>query len=244
MKLFFISLVLIVTACSCKFSEDRKSDSNTTKTTAQTFKVRYIRENDADFTQINNAIVNIGKGKTKLLIDVRTKSSEHYIFAFKENIIKISNYGGDSVDVYGVDNKPVRKDYVEAVSDTIKNLSAFVIKEQNNTYVKKCSFQDSGSELYYPTFEYRYCYADDADNDGEPEFYLTYYGESDGLDAKPLKVITYYHFDKAKATAYYPAGNEEDKYYVEYDKNWKTLPKMIQEKVNNILESRKNETKP
>lgn len=242
MKLFFISVLFITTACSCKFSEDGKDSGD--KNVKPVLKIRYLHEKDPDFKLLNNAIVNIGKGKTKLLIDVRTKSLEHYIFAFKENIIKISNYGGDSVDVYGLDNKPVRKDYVEPVSDTTKTLSAFIIKEQNNTYIKKCTFQDSGNELYYPTFEYKYCLADDIDSDGQPEFYLTYFGESDGLDAKPLKVITYYRFNKVKATAYYPAGNEEDEYHVDYDKNWKTLPKIIQKKVNHILESRKNETKP
>ena len=234
-------MLFITIACSCKFAEDGKNSGN--KSVKPALKIRYLHEKDPDFNLLNNAIVNIGKGKTKLLIDVRTKSLEHYIFAFKENIIKISNYGGDSVDVYGLDNKPVRKDYVEPVSDTTKMLSAFIIKEQNNKYIKKCTFQDSGSELYYPTFEYKYCLADDIDNDGQPEFYLTYFGESDGLDAKPLKVITYYHFNKVKATAYYPAGNEEDEYHVEYDKNWKTLPKIIQKKVNHILESRKSETK-
>jgi hypothetical protein len=241
MKLFFISVLLITVVCSCKFAEDGKNSEN--KSVKPTLKIRYLHEKDPDFNLLNNAIVNISKGKTKLLIDVRTKSLEHYIFAFKENIIKIINYGGDSVDVYGLDNKPVRKDYVEPVSDTTKMLSAFIIKEQNNKYIKKCTFQDSGSELYYPTFEYKYCLADDVDNDGQPEFYLTYFGESDGLDAKPLKVITYYLFEKIKATAYYPAGNEEDEYYIDYDKNWKTLPKIIQKKVNHILESRKSETK-
>ena len=241
MKLFFISMLFITIACSCKFAEDGKNSGN--KSVKPALKIRYLDEKDPDFDLLNNSIVNIGKGKTKLLIDVRTKSLEHYIFAFKENIIKISNYGGDSVDVYGLDNKPVRKDYVEPVSDTTKMLSAFIIKEQNNKYIKKCTFQDSGSELYYPTFEYKYCLADDVDNDGQPEFYLTYFGESDGLDAKPLKVITYYHFEKIKATAYYPAGNEEDEYYIDYDKNWKTLPKIIQKKVKHILESRKSETK-
>jgi len=241
MKLFFISMLFITVVCSCKFAEDGKNSGN--KSVKPALKIRYLHEKDPDFNLLNNSIVNIGKGKTKLLIDVRTKSLEHYIFAFKENIIKISNYGGDSVDVYGLDNKPVRKDYVEPVSDTTKMLSAFIIKEQNNKYIKKCTFQDSGSELYYPTFEYKYCLADDIDNDGQPEFYLTYFGESDGLDAKPLKVITYYHFEKVKATAYYPAGNEEDEYYIDYDKNWKTLPKIIQKKVNHILESRKSETK-
>ncbi|MBE5321325.1 hypothetical protein IM793_19340 [Pedobacter sp. MR2016-19] len=241
MKLFFISVLFITVVCSCKFAEDEKNSGN--KSVKPALKIRYLHEKDPDFNLLNNSIVNIGKGKTKLLIDVRTKSLEHYIFAFKENIIKISNYGGDSVDVYGLDNKPVRKDYVEPVSDTTKMLSAFIIKEQNNKYIKKCTFQDSGSELYYPTFEYKYCLADDIDNDGQPEFYLTYFGESDGLDAKPLKVITYYHFKKVKATAYYPAGNEEDEYYIDYDKNWKTLPKIIQKKVNHILESRKSETK-
>lgn len=241
MKLFFISILMIIISCSCKFSEDKKNSS--AKSSKSNPEITYLHENDTDFNQLNNAIVNIGSGKTKLLIDVRTKSSEHYIFAFKENIIKISNHGGDSVDVYGLDNKVVRKDYIEPVSDTTKRLSAFIIEEQNHKYIKKCTFQDSGTELYSPTFDYKYCLADDADHNGEPEFYLTYYGESDGLDVKPLKVITYYHFSKVKATAYYPAGNEEDKYHVEYDKNWKTLPKIIQQKVNHILELRKTEAK-
>jgi hypothetical protein len=111
---------------------------------------------------------------------------------------------------------------------------------------EKIKFQDFGNVVYYPEFFYDYCIIEDANRDGIVEYYLTYYGESDGLDAKPLKVIIYTQdkliseFKKSKITAFYPAGNENDIYYVDFDSNWKTLPEGIKNKSKAILNEIKN----
>lgn len=128
------------------------------------------------------------------------------------------------------------------------NLYALILLHDHGTEIEKLKFQDFGNEVYWPEFDYANCSISDEDKDGMPEFYLSYMGESDGLDAKPYKQIIYTQtpktkatFIKSKATAFYPAGNEEDVYRVEYDSNWKTLPQAIQQKSNNIIKKHKQQ---
>lgn len=88
-----------------------------------------------------------------------------------------------------------------------------------------------------------YCEVGDADKDGFPEFYLTYFGESDGLDAKPLKVIVYTKrgqktLSKSKITGWIPY-QEEDQYREERDANFNLLPKSIRLKAEKILKDAK-----
>ena len=133
---------------------------------------------------------------------------------------------------------------------TIKyhNLYAYLMLEDHGGLVQVAKFQDFGNEVYFPEFQYPYCLVDDADNDGVPEFYLTYFGLSDGLDEKPLKLIIYSSknvihsaYVKSKATAWYPGGNEDDSYRIEYDANWNKLQKSIQVRGMKILNEIKNE---
>lgn len=185
------------------------------------------------------------KGKITLLINATTPHQGSYAFLFKEKILSETHYGGDSSDVYGtLPNGTfgvVRRDYNEPYTTTIKNVYAYVLIEDHGGYVEKRKFQDFGNEVYFPEFLYDYCLVDDADANGDPEFYLTYFGLSDGLDAKPLKVIVYCSsYPKAKATAYYPAGNEEDVYHVTYDDGWGMLPKKIQQRANAIIKEVKD----
>ncbi|WP_320054458.1 hypothetical protein [uncultured Acetobacteroides sp.] len=185
------------------------------------------------------------KGEITLLINVATPHQGCYVFLFKEKIISETHHGGDSSDVYGtLPNGTfgvVRRDYNEPYTTTIKNLYGYILAEDHGGYVEKRKFQDFGNEVYFPEFLYDYCLVDDADGNGDPEFYLTYFGLSDGLDAKPLKVIVYSSScPKAKATAYYPGGNEDDVYYVTYDDSWSMLPKKIQQRANAIIKEVKD----
>lgn len=124
----------------------------------------------------------------------------------------------------------------------VHNLYAEIVLEDHGGTVPVASFKDFGNEVYWPEFLYPYCIVDDADHDGTPEFYLTYFGASDGLDAKPLKVIVYStehrihaRYVKNKVTAYYPAGNEDDRYHLEYDAGWKKLPKPIADRAMDLV---------
>lgn len=124
-----------------------------------------------------------------------------------------------------------------------RNLYAFLFLEDHGGLLEKARFQDFGNAVYWPQFDYRHCFVDDADADGAPEFYLSYMGDSDGLDAKPFKQIVYtkkgqdrlHDFTKAKATAFYPSGNEEDRYHIVYDDEWRDLPEPIRQLSQKIL---------
>ena len=187
-------------------------------------------------------------GNITKVINVYAPKLGHYDFIFTEKIIKQEKFGGNYSDVYGIkkDGKygVVRKEYNEPYVLTQKNLHAYVLLQDHGGYLKKAVFKDFGNEVYWPEFQYKYCLVDDADKNGIPEFYVSYFGASDGLDAKPFKVITYTYDDhntmfKSKATALYPAGNEEDVYTIEYDTNSNLLPKAIRKKIKWILDDHK-----
>ncbi|KGE12868.1 hypothetical protein [Sphingobacterium deserti] len=125
-----------------------------------------------------------------------------------------------------------------------RDLRAFVFAEDHGGLLEKVRFQDFGNPLYWPEFDYQNCFVEDADKDGLPEFYLSYMGESDGLDAKPYKQIVYYFpravqngiLIKAKATAHYPAGNEEDVYRTVFDVHWKEMPQDVKNRSKKVLD--------
>lgn len=186
-------------------------------------------------------------GKTTMIIHSES-SNGNYEFILKKKINKISKYGGDSVNVYGANGIIVRKDYNEPFTISEHTIYAFVILHQQERNSIQVTFQDFGNEVYTPNFVYDLCSVSDENNDGVPEFYLSYIGESDGLDAKPFKQIVYTYlststnknFIKSKSTAFYPAGNLEDVYHVKYDDNWNQLPKSIQLKSAGIIKKHKN----
>jgi len=121
------------------------------------------------------------------------------------------------------------------------DLFAIIVKHAGNKTEQLSLFKDFGNVVYWPAFDYANCNISDENKDGKPEFYLSYMGNSDGLDTKPYKQIIYTFsagnntIVKSKATAYYPAGNEEDKYTEAFDANWKSLPKPVQAKSKGIL---------
>lgn len=190
--------------------------------------VEYLYKKDAAFSEILDEFWGGGKNATMIL---KVGSSYgHFIWIFeKERKEENRNTGTD-----------------DEISFKYHNIYANLLVEDHGGTLLMAKFQDFGGPLYFPEFQYPYCQVDDADHDGSPEFYLTYFGLSDGLDAKPLKVIIYTasqstrKFEKSKATAWYPWGNEGETYYVDYDANWKQLPKAIQLRGKKILNEIKN----
>jgi len=165
-------------------------------------------------------------GKTTMIIHCESRVGT-FDFVFKKKIL----------------NKETYRDGKDSYTISEHNLYAFVYIHDHGGILEKVKFQDFGNPVYTPEFDYPNCSISDENQDGIPEFYLSYMGHSDGLDAKPYKQIIYTipnpsagkPLTKAKATAYYPAGNEEDIYYEERDSNWQLLPKSIQNKSNSIL---------
>ncbi|WP_240904797.1 hypothetical protein [Sphingobacterium sp. SGR-19] len=94
-----------------------------------------------------------------------------------------------------------------------------------------------------PKYLINSCKIEDANQEGFPEFYLTYFEESDGLDAKPLKVIVYTRlggdkFSKSKITTWIPF-QPEHQYREENDANFRLLPQDIRLKAERILKEAK-----
>lgn len=190
--------------------------------------VEYLYKKDAAYNETLDEFW--GEGKNATMVVKVGSSYGHFIWIFeKERKEEIRNVGTS-----------------DAFSVKYHNIYANLLVEDHGGTLLMAKFQDFGNEVYSPEFQYPYCQVDDADHDGSPEFYLTYFGSSDGLDAKPLKVIIYTasqsarKFEKSKATAWYPAGNEEDTYHVEYDANWKKLPSLVQARGLKILKDIKN----
>lgn len=199
-----------------------------TANAAEKLAVERLYKKDAAFNEILDEFWGGGKNAT-MVIKVGS-SYGHYIWIFeKERKEENRNLGTN-----------------DEISFKYHNIYANLLVEDHGGTLLMAKFQDFGGPLYFPEFQYPYCQVDDADHDGSPEFYLTYFGFGDGLDAKPLKVIIYTasqsarKFEKSKATAWYPAGNEEDSYHVEYDANWAELPKAIQLRGKKILNDIKN----
>ena len=91
--------------------------------------------------------------------------------------------------MFGILMKKVEKGtYFEG---TPKDLYSGIFLEDHGGLIPQITFKDFAKDLGQPMYFINYCEVGDADKDGFPEFYLTYFGESDGLDAKPLKVIVY-----------------------------------------------------
>lgn len=209
--------------------------------------VRYYFPKDSllfeQVTQTSYGYQKEAYGQTTLIIQCNSEYGV-FDFIFKKKVITLTDYGGDSSEVYGKNGEVVRKDYNEPYTISEHNLYAFIVQhDKTGGTTLKAKFQDFGNEVYWPEFDYEFCLISDEDRDGKPEFYLSYTGMSDGLDAKPFKQIIYTIVDgtarldsvKSKATAYYPAGNDGDVYTVEYDENWKALPKAIRGKSKKIL---------
>jgi len=130
------------------------------------------------------------------------------------------------------------------LDDNPKDLYAGIFVEDHGGLIPKVTFKDFAKGLAQPKYLINYCEVGDANKDGFPEFYLTYFQESDGLDAKPLKVIVYTGigektFTKSKITGWI-SFQEEDEYREERDATFKILPKAIRLQAEKILNDAKN----
>lgn len=122
------------------------------------------------------------------------------------------------------------------------DLYCFIYRHEATAIAEVARFQDFGNVVYWPEFDYPQCTISDEDKNGVPEFYLSYMGYSDGLDAQPYKQIVYTGatgaaiLTKAKATAYYPNGNEDDHFHIEYDTSWKQLPQAVKTRSRRLID--------
>ena len=131
------------------------------------------------------------------------------------------------------------------LDDNPKDLYAGIYLEDHGGIIQVITFKDFAKGLAQPRYLVNHCEIGDADKDGFPEFYLTYFEESDGLDAKPLKVIVYTKksdktFLKSKITGWIPF-QLEDKYREEMDDNFKLLSKSVKMKAEKILKEAKDD---
>lgn len=116
---------------------------------------------------------------------------------------------------------------------------AYGFKLHNGKLQESWHFKEFASSLYRPHLYMKESGMVDTDGNGVPEFIVAYFGSSDGLDAKALKIITYIDGVKHKATALYPAGNPDDQYHIVYDANWKLLSKSSQAYVQRLFKTLK-----
>lgn len=229
----------------------------------KSIKVTYFYPKDSlKFNQQFDAIkFNHGvtpNGKTTMIVHCESAFGV-FDFIFKKEIFKLSrllDYEDTSVsEEFDFKTKewklsdfsnPYPKTNTKVVDSTTfseHNLYALIVAHDHGGIIQKAKFQDFGNEVYWPEFDYPNCLISDENKDGIPEFYLSYLGKSDGLDAKPYKQIVYNFkkktLEKSKATSYYPSGNEEDNYSIEYDENWKKLPISIQKKSKKLIKDHK-----
>ncbi|WBV60893.1 hypothetical protein PFY12_01945 [Chryseobacterium camelliae] len=127
-----------------------------------------------------------------------------------------------------------------------KDVHSGIFLEDHGGLLPQITFKDFAEGLAQPKYLINFCETGDANHDGFPEFYLTYFKESDGLDAKPLKVIVYTcldkkTFSKSKITGWIPF-QEGDRYYEEKDANFKLLPKEIRLKAEKLLKDAQKES--
>ena len=173
-------------------------------------------ENNTKYKSTLEELGNPLPGKPKLIINFFASKEGSYLFYLNENKAKSASY----------------------LSENPTDLYAGIYLEDHGGIIEQITFKDFAGPLSQPKYLLDYCQVADADNNSSPEFYLTYFTQSDGLDAKPLKIIIYTKtgktFTKSKITAWIPF-QPEDKYRIERDKNFEKLPKKIQAKAETML---------
>lgn len=178
------------------------------------------------YTAVMEDFGNPLPGDPILIVNYFAQNEGSYLWFFNHGKAKSKSY---------LNNNPV-------------DIYAGIYLEDHGGLLEIISFKDFAGTLSEPRFLLDYCLAADADQNGSPEFYLTYFMESDGLDAKPLKVIVYSKspadkgFTKAKLTAWIPF-QEEDAYRREKDGNFNALNKATQAKAEALLRKAQDELK-
>lgn len=177
-----------------------------------------LKPQDKRYKDIIEELGNPLEGKPTMIINYMGNKTGSYLWFFNER-------------------KAIKPSYL---SDKPTDILSGIYIEDHGGIIEKVTFKDYAEGLSQPQFLFDYCLVKDIDNNNSPEFYLTYFMNSDGLDAKPLKVIVYTakpnssEFQKSKITAYIPY-QEEDKYYTEEDNNFKQLPSAIRKQAFDIL---------
>lgn len=152
-------------------------------------------------------------------------------------IIHFMGYQTGSYIWYLNHKKATKPSYI---TDKPFDLVSGIYIEDHGGLLDIFKFQDFASELAQPDYLLNYCIVTQTDKKSQPEFYLTYFESSDGLDAKPLKVIVYStkpnttQYQKSKITAYIPY-QQEDKYHLVEDDNFKKLPEKVRKHAFDIL---------
>ncbi|KZE76621.1 hypothetical protein AV926_15885 [Myroides marinus] len=178
-----------------------------------------LKPKDQRYKDIIEELGNPLEGKPLMIINYMGNKTGSYLWYFNER-------------------KAIKPSYL---SDKPTDILSGIYIEDHGGILEKVTFKDYAEGLSQPQFLFDYCLVKDMDNNNSPEFYLTYFMNSDGLDAKPLKVIVYTtkpnsnEFYKSKVTAYIPY-QEEDKYHIEEDSNFKQLPVSIRKQALGILE--------
>ncbi len=179
-------------------------------------KIQRILPKQPIYIDLLDDLGNPLKGVPVLVLNYFAEKEGSYLFYFNEAKSKSESY----------------------LTENPKDLYAGLYIEDHGGILELITFKDFASPLSEPSYLLDYCVAEDVDKNKSPEFYLTYFEASDGLDAKPLKIIVYSknekNFVKSKITAWIPY-QPEDKYKVEKDENYKKLPKSIQAKAENLL---------
>lgn len=176
---------------------------------------------DKKYTEIMEDLGNPLPGNPVMIVKTFVPKYGSYVWFLNESQAKNSAY---------FDNNP-------------KDLHAGIFLEDHGGLLPQIAFKDFAVGLAQPKYLINSCEVEDTNNDGFPEFYLTYFEESDGLDAKPLKVIVYTcltaeKFSKSKITAWIPFQSE-DQYREEKDTNFRLLPQDIGRKAEKILKEAK-----
>lgn len=160
----------------------------------------------------------------------------------KGNPVLIINYFAEKEGSYLFFLNETKAQSTSSLTGNPKDLYAGVYIEDHGGILPQINFKDFAGPLSQPRYLLNQCIVDDADKNKSPEFYLTYFEESDGLDAKPLKVIVYSKngksFIKSKITAWI-SYQPEDKEKTEKDENFKKLPQNIQDRAQNLLKEGK-----
>lgn len=176
---------------------------------------------DKKYREIIEEVGNPLSGNPVMIVQSFVPDHGSYIWFLNESKAKNPTYSGENS----------------------KDLHAGIFLEDHGGLIPQVTFKDFAQGLAQPRYLINFCEIGDADKNGFPEFYLTYFEESDGLDAKPLKVIVYTKtggktLSKSKITGWIPF-QEEDQYREVKDANFSLLPKEIRLKAEKILKEAK-----
>ena len=157
------------------------------------------------------------------------------------DIVKIEHFKshmGSFFMVLTIDITPFNHPYRKMTDDpNNRSIYAYGFVEDHGSLKQIWAFKDFNTRVYKPRFYMEESTIIDGDTDGNPEFIVAYFGSS-VENTQPLRILTYFNGLRYKAEKIYPAS-KKGKLQIEYDLNWKRLPKPTQSHVNKLLKSLK-----